>query len=214
MRPLALCTEKTGDTDGGYSDICRATNNRGEPCSLPAGWGTPGSQGGRCRFHGGASTEPDETDYLEENDFAEGNAGGGPPELNTNAEIHGGFGDWEKAYERFDADTRAYVHKLIECMRDEAKEHAADVDANRRERLLKEKTTLSILWKRAAADMLGTPGDSIKGARGLVIEEEREYDGETDTVRKVNPADDAIHANQNRQREIAKELQLWPGFRD
>src|SRR4051794_19279643 len=33
---------------------CGATNRHGEPCALPAGWGT-GSRFGRCRFHGGAS---------------------------------------------------------------------------------------------------------------------------------------------------------------
>jgi len=209
-----MSTKKTGDTDGRYSDICGATNNRGEPCSLPAGWGTPGSGGTRCRFHGGASTGAKNTNHLEENDFAEGNAGGGAPELNTNAEIHGGFGDWEKAYERFDADTRAYVHKLIECMRGEAKEHAPGVDADRRERLLKEKATLSILRRRAAADTLGTPKNPVEGARGLVIEETVDADGESYTVPKVNPAITAETKLSARQREIAKELKLWPGFQD
>ncbi|QKY20743.1 hypothetical protein B4589_010260 [Halolamina sp. CBA1230] len=198
-----MSTKKTGDTDGRYSDICGATNNRGEPCSLPAGWGTPGSGGTRCRFHGGASTGPDETDYLEENDFAEGNAGGGAPELNTNSRIHGGFGDWEKAYERFDADTRAYVHKLIESMREVAKEYAPGVDADRRERLLKEKATLSVMYRRTAMD-------TFDAGRGFLVEEE--HNGEA--IRKANPAFDAGHAINGRQREIAKELRLWPGFQD
>ena len=91
-----MSAEKPGDTAGRYTDICGATNRNGEPCSLPAGWGTPGSQKGRCRFHGGASTGPKDTEHLEENDFAEGNAGGGAPEGNTNSQIHGGFADWRK----------------------------------------------------------------------------------------------------------------------
>lgn len=33
---------------------CGARNRHGEPCALPAGWGTE-SRFGRCRFHGGAS---------------------------------------------------------------------------------------------------------------------------------------------------------------
>jgi len=62
--------------DRRYDDICGAANNRGEPCKLPAGWGTPGSGGKRCRFHGGCSTGPDDASHLEDNDFAKDNDGG------------------------------------------------------------------------------------------------------------------------------------------
>jgi hypothetical protein len=209
-----MSSKNTGDSGRRYSDICGATNNRDEPCKLPAGWGTPGSGGSRCRFHGGASTGPSDTSHLEENDFAEGNAGGGAPEENANAEIHGGFSDWRKAYERFDEDTRAYVDRLIDSMRKRAKEHAPEVDVDRRERLLKEKATLSILWDRAAADTLGTPKDPVEGSRGFVIEERREHGGETYTVHKANPALQAGHSLRSRKREIAKELRLRPGFQD
>mgnify|MGYP007099780582 CR=1 FL=1 len=59
--------------DRRYDDICGAANNRGDPCKLPAGWGTPGSSGDRCKFHGGLSTGPDDTSHLEDNDFAKDN---------------------------------------------------------------------------------------------------------------------------------------------
>jgi hypothetical protein len=210
-----MSSKNTGDSGRRYSDICGATNNRGEPCKLPAGWGTPGSATrGRCKFHGGGSTGPSDTEHLEDNSYAEGNAGGGAPEGNTNAEIHGGFADWEKAYERFDEGTRDYVALLISDMRETAKEHAPEVDAERREQLLKEKATLSILWDRAAADTLGTPKDPVEGSRGFVIEERREHGGETYTVHKANPALQAGHSLRSRKREIAKELRLRPGFQD
>jgi hypothetical protein len=209
-----MSTEKPGDSGRRYSDICGATNNRDEPCKLPAGWGTPGSGGSRCRFHGGASTGPSDTEHLEDNSYAEGNAGGGAPEGNTNAEIHGGFSDWRKAYERFDADTRAYVDRMIADMREVAKKHAPEVDADRREELLKEKATLSILWRRASFDTFGTPENPTEGARGVVIEEDVEIDGETYTVEKMNPAFEATFQHSGRKRQIAKELRLWPGFQD
>ncbi|KAB7512438.1 hypothetical protein DM867_13080 [Halosegnis rubeus] len=209
-----MSAEKTGDAAGRYTDICGASNRNDEPCSLPAGWGTPGSGGSRCKFHGGASTGPSDTEHLAENDFAEGNAGGGAPEGNTNAEIHGGFGDWEKAYDRLDEETRAFVDAMISDMRETAKEHAPDVPEERRERLLKEKATLSVMWNRTAADMLGTPEDPVDGARGIVIREEREHNGDTYTVEKANPAWEAGHSLTVRKRKIAEELGLWPGFQE
>lgn len=209
-----MSSKKTADTGRRYSDICGATNRDGEPCKLPAGWGTPGSGGVRCKLHGGCSSGPKDIDYLENNDFAEGNPGGGAPTLNTNAAVHSGFSDWEKAYERFDSETRAYVDRLIADMRETAKEHALDVDADRREELLKEKATLSILYRRASADSIGTPSDPVDGARGIVIEDDIEHAGETYTVRKPNPVLKATHRHRQRQREIAEELCLWPGFQD
>lgn len=119
-----MSSKKTAESERRYSDICGATNNRGEPCKLPSGWGTPGTQGGRCTYHGGSSTGPTDTEHLEGNDFAEDNPGGGAPEGNTNSEIHGGFSDWEKAYDRLDESKRAYVDRLITDMRERAKEHA------------------------------------------------------------------------------------------
>lgn len=36
-------------------DTCDATNRDGDPCGLPAGWGTDHVGEGRCKLHGGAS---------------------------------------------------------------------------------------------------------------------------------------------------------------
>jgi hypothetical protein len=76
-----------------YADICGATNRNESPCKLPGGWGTPGSGGTRCKFHGGLSSGSDDTSHLEENNFAKDNHGGHPPENNDNAAIHCGFSD-------------------------------------------------------------------------------------------------------------------------
>jgi hypothetical protein len=36
-------------------NTCDATNRNGDPCGLPAGWGTDHVGDGRCKLHGGAS---------------------------------------------------------------------------------------------------------------------------------------------------------------
>lgn len=188
---------ESSDSERRYSEICGATNRNGEPCGLPAGWGTPGSGGTRCKFHGGASTGPTDTTHLEDNDFAEGNPGGGAPELNTNAQTHGAFADWKKAYERFDGETRAYVKRQIANMRERAKENAPEVSEERRERLLKENATLSVLWQRAVGDTFD---------RGIVIGE--------DESERVAPTWTRGIAISIRQRKIAEELRLRPAYQE
>jgi len=37
------------------TETCDATNRDGDPCGLPAGWGTDHVGEGRCKLHGGAS---------------------------------------------------------------------------------------------------------------------------------------------------------------
>lgn len=205
-----MSTERSGRAD---PRKCGATNRHGEPCQLPAGWGTPGSGGGRCKFHGGASTGPMDTSYLKGNTYAEGNPGGGAPELNTNASIHDGFADWQKAYTRFDDETREWVDWLAGEVRERAAEHAPDVDADRRDRLAREYGTLGVLERKAMADAWIDPNGEHPG-RGHVIEETVDIDGETYTVRKENPALRAEHALSGRRRKIGRELRLWPGVRD
>jgi hypothetical protein len=190
--------------DRRYSDICGATNNRGEPCKLPAGWGTPGSGGTRCKFHGGLSSGPDDTTHLENNDFAKDNDGGAPVN-NDNAAIHGGFSDWRTAYERFqaDADARERIEMLVSAYLDTAREHADGLDDDRREELARELATRRLLKQRAQED-IWSDGDS--DARGLILED---GDGRG---RTVNPAHDAAHRHSRRTREIAEKLSLWAGF--
>jgi len=199
--------------DKRYSDICGATNNRGEPCKLPAGWGTPGTQGGRCRYHGGASTGPDNTEHLENNNFAEGNPGGSPPTGNINAKSHGAFCDWEKAYDRLDDAQRGYVERIRESFRDHIPE-CVDIEPERREELLRERQTLRILENRAWVDLLAVNDDGSGPGRGFTVETEQEIDGETYTVKKANPALEAERRARSRIWKISKELRLWPGFQE
>jgi hypothetical protein len=193
------------DATGGR---CGATTRDGSPCRK---WPVGGAGEGRCRLHGGASTGPKDASHLEDNDYAEGNPGGGAPEGNANAEIHGGFSDWRKAYRRFDDETRAYVDRIAADWRETAAEHAPDVDADRRAELSREHATLSILHRRTTADTFAEPDGSGPG-RGFILEEKREIGGETYTVEKANPALRAGASLSRRQREIAEELRLYPGF--
>jgi hypothetical protein len=166
-------------------------------------------------LHGGATPSKDENPDVgapEGNDHAAGNPGGGAPELNTNARIHDGFADWRKAYERFDDETREYVDRLAADMQETAAEHAPEVSADRRERLAKEKATRGVLADRADADVWCDLDGSGPG-RGIVVESEREHNGETYTVERMNPAWRGCVTHRNREFEIARKLKLWPGFR-
>jgi hypothetical protein len=116
-------------------------------------------------------------------------------------------------YDRFDDETRAYVDRMIAEMREVAKEHAPEVSKERRERLLKEKATLMVHQMRVDMDAWAAP-DGTGPGRGLVIETDVEIDGETYTVTKANPALRASSSMSARQREIAEELRLWPGYQD
>lgn len=164
-------------------------------------WATKQSDRTRCQNCGGASTGPKDTSHLEGNSFAKDNPGGGAPKLNTNASKSGAWEDWQKAYQRFDSETREYVDRMIADMRSVAKEHAPDVDPERRGKLLKEKATLSILWRRANLDQL---------ERGLIIEKETE----SGTTVDVNPTLERGVNISSRQRKIAEELCLWPGYQE
>jgi hypothetical protein len=68
-------------------NVCGATNRHGEPCGLPAGWGTEHPDEGRCRHHGGKERDK-----------------GGAPEGERNAQYkHGGFSEKIEAGEILDA---------------------------------------------------------------------------------------------------------------
>lgn len=209
-----MSTGKSGDTSSRYSDICGATNNRGEPCGLPAGWGTPGSGGERCKFHGGASTGPTDTEHLEDNDFAEGNAGGGAPELNTNAATaHGMWGDWRKVYDRLPEERKDYVDRLASGRVEKTKPYTPDMDADRRERLALEYTVLREIQGRVDYDIFAgfavqEDKEPAEDARGFAVKEEVEIDGETYEIDKRNPALDRRGEIAARRRRIERELNL------
>jgi hypothetical protein len=127
---------------------------------------------------------------------------------NDNAAIHGGFSDWRTAYERFqaDADARERIKMLVSAYLDTAREHADDLDDDRREELARELATRRLLKSRAQEDVW-SDGDTDTNARGLLLED---GDGRG---RTVNPAHDAAHRHSRRTREIAEKLSLWSGFR-
>jgi len=201
--------ETTEKPETEVENRCGARTRDGTPCQK-----YPLKGRDRCRFHGGATTGPDDpaTEHLEGNDHAEGNDGGAP-ELNTNAQVHDGFADWRIAYERFDEETREWVDRIAADMAETAAEHAPDIREETREDLCREKAVLMQLASRASADVWCELDGSGPG-RGITVEREVEHDGETYTVERVNPASRAEYALKRRQREIAKELRLWPGFQE
>lgn len=83
---------------------CPATNNRGEPCGLAAGWGvedaeTGGDDAGPCKFHGGATPTADENPKQ----------GRGDQDGNGNAETHGLRSDPGPYYDRRSEDEQERI---------------------------------------------------------------------------------------------------------
>jgi hypothetical protein len=152
-----------------------------------------------------------DTSYLEGNDFAKGNPGGGAPEGNTNARVHGAWGDWEIAYDRFEGETEEFVDRLVESIQERAAEHAPDVDEEKRAELAKEHATLRVLKRRAETDIWAPISDSDAG-RGVTVEEERE--GFERNIERLNPATKAVRRIEKRRRKIAKKLGLRKQYQE
>lgn len=53
------------------TDTCDATNRHGEPCGLPAGWGTDHVGEGRCKLHGGNSLTGEDNPAFEHGLFSD-----------------------------------------------------------------------------------------------------------------------------------------------
>jgi hypothetical protein len=76
-------------------DTCGASNRNGDPCGLPAGWGTDHPGEGRCKHHGGAGGDVGDP--------------GGAPEGNGNAQKHALHADRGLLYERLSDDRQQLV---------------------------------------------------------------------------------------------------------
>jgi len=53
------------------SETCGASTRNGEPCSLPAGWGTDHIGEGRCKLHGGATPRGEDSPHFEHGLFSD-----------------------------------------------------------------------------------------------------------------------------------------------
>lgn len=187
----------TGKTGGRYSEICGATNRNGEPCSLPAGWGTPGSGGTRCKFHGGASTGAKDTTHLEGNDFAKDNPGGGPPIGNENSVVHGGWSDPHKFYDRLEGERKEYADTLFECYVERAKADLPEDEIREKAR------ELSVSFLQADGAICNVFD------RGWGVEKETEIDGHTVKEIVANPAVEADLRISRRERKLMRELRVY-----
>lgn len=124
-------------------DICGADNRDGEPCGLPAGWGTDHQGEGRCKHHGGATT------------------GGGAPEGNQNATTHGLHATPEYLAEHLDGHHEEQLVATFEalCTRYE-RHHGHEPDFAAKKRLRRVgveivKEDLADEWLAEAADESG-----------------------------------------------------------
>jgi hypothetical protein len=133
------------------------------------------------------------------NDFAVGNSGGGAPPLNVNAEVHAGFSDWEKHYERLWGEAKEDADEIAQEYVEISK---ADLPPEVIEEKAREYATLGHMWMCVTKDTF---------ERGWVLEREETHEptGETYTVHRRNPALRADIAISRRQRELARELRLY-----
>jgi hypothetical protein len=189
---------------------CGATNRHGDPCALPAGWGTPGisEPGDRCRYHGGSSTGPTDTDYLEDNDYAAGNDGGAP-EGNTNALKSGAFVPLGRLPGRLPLEDVHRVARWEWWAILMSRDRRPELRSSRRRQLAWRWAWLDVRRSLAAADAWT---DGPGGGRGLVLERERtvETDGAHATwiERRLNPSADVEHYATRDRHTIADMLGL------
>lgn len=178
------------------SSRCGARTDNGHCEKFPSEGST------RCRLHGGASTGPKDTSHLQDNDFAEGNPGGGAPPLNTNATVHGAFGGLEELDARLDGEAAEHADKIYADLLGTSRAVRPEMDPDRRQRLAREWAVLSHQGELASLDFF---------ERGPGLEVEREVptaDGGTATVTgyKANPTSERGHTIFRRLREISHEL--------
>jgi hypothetical protein len=114
------------ETNRNYADECGdhgGTNRDGDPCGRAAGWGRD-ADSGKCRIHAG--TSPDGSSHAG-NDFAKGNAGGSPPEGNTNSVSHGLYAQTNHFYtDVIGEDIRALVDDIFTDYLEEYRERHGD----------------------------------------------------------------------------------------
>jgi hypothetical protein len=188
---------EANDTERSYG-CCNAKTRNGGHC-----WKLPVNGTGRCRLHGGASTGPKDTSYLEDNDHAVGNDGGAPP-LNRNAEIHGAFTDLEKLEARLDEEGQADLADRMADLCEHSRDARPELGEKRRKRLAKEYVLLQHKWIRATADTF---------ERGVGLTREKTFetpDGEvTAEVASLNPTVTEGLRLSGRKRRIGNVLGLW-----
>jgi len=92
-------------------DRCNAETSDGSRCRK---YPTDGAGEGRCHLHGGASTGPGDTSHLRDNDYAEDNAGGGPPVNNANVATHELYAQPDAYYQRRDESAQALIDAIYE----------------------------------------------------------------------------------------------------
>lgn len=137
-----------------YERCGRTGRQSGEPCDLPAGWGTDHVGEGACKHHGGASS--------------------GAPEGNGNAITHGAQSDPHNLREHLDGEDEAWIDALTEAY---LAESAYDEDDPQAERI--EMTVVMAWQERSGRAQLIKEGlerrKIVSAAEGGLVKDDAEH---------------------------------------
>jgi hypothetical protein len=181
---------------------CGAETRDGTPCEK-----YPVSGRDRCRFHGGASTGPDDTSYLEGNGHAAGNDGGAP-EGNTNTVESGAFvpldriPEWLTVAQLHDVARWEWYAVLV------SRERRLDLSERRRQRLAARWARLDVRQTTAMIDAWECIG------RGFTVERERSVEtvtgDEVTVTREVANPSLEVESRATRERmDVGETLGLY-----
>lgn len=175
-------------------DTCPATNNRGEPCGLAAGWGTE-NDSGPCKFHGGAAENQ------------------GAPEGNVNAMTHGLTADPMNLFDWLvdnDPEGAAYVLGKLHDYAKRAPEEVFVIDLAPDDVDSFEDATTKLtaygddLLTTCVRDYARKRAEYLQLTEGILTEQTRSSDHGTYTVVDSNPVNidlDRFDRNQLRRKD-------------
>jgi len=150
------------------TEICGATkrNDSGEPCSLPAGWGTNHVGEGRCKLHGGAST--------------------GAPKNNQNRIKHGLYSDPDKYYESLSSEEASWVDEMAQTIRNRTQENRTNSELDKVDRELAHRIAVELHILSRAEGYIEENG---------LLKQVYQEDRSTELVEEVRRYGDAIFDN-------------------
>ena len=130
------------------------------------------------------------------NDNAAGNSGGGAPQGNANAVKYHGWSDPNIHYNRLEGEAKKWVDDRTNWYVELASADLSEEEITKKARRL---ATIEHQGWLSIADELD---------RGIVLEREVEYNGQTFTKTVVNPATEAMFRLSSKERDLRDELEI------
>ncbi|WP_277543239.1 hypothetical protein [Haloarcula laminariae] len=118
---------------------CRATNRNGDPCKLPAGWGTDHTGDGRCKLHGGNA---------------------GAPSNNQNAAKHSLNSDPHYYYESLSREEKQLIEDFSKAFENRVIENTGSIE--HQDRLRARKTAIKLHSLSEATAYIGSQSDALQ----------------------------------------------------